>query len=102
MYFEICRHSTARPRITSKERSGIITKGQKPWVRFKSFLYQGASWTMTRPVVAKVEFHYGKLFPSGFIVTNLGTTSREVVKPCKGKPFDVTNQLELKGQGNLV
>lgn len=57
---------------------------------------------MTRPVVAKVEFHYGKLFPSGFIVTNLGTTSREVVKPCKGKPFDVTNQLELKGQGNLV
>ena len=52
---------------------------------------------MTRPVVAKVEFHYGELFPSGFIVTNLGTSSREVVEPCKGKPFDVTNQLELKG-----
>ena len=53
----------------------------KPVVRFKSFLYQAASWTMARRVVAKVEFHCGELFPRvGFIVTNLGTSSRAVVR----------------------
>ena len=46
----------------------------KPVFRFKSFLYQAASWTIARRVVAKVEFHCGELFPRvGFIVTNLGT-----------------------------
>src|ERR1700730_12640065 len=53
----------------------------KPVVRFKSFLYQAASWTIARRVVAKVEFHCGELFPRvGFIVTNLGTSSRAVVR----------------------
>ena len=53
----------------------------KPVVRFESFLYQAASWTMARRVVAKVEFHCGELFPRvGFIVTNLGTSSRAVVR----------------------
>ena len=48
----------------------------KPVFRFNSFLYQAASWTMTRRVVAKVEFHSGELFARvGFIVTNLGTSS---------------------------
>ena len=53
----------------------------KPVFRFKSFLYQAASWTIARRVVAKVEFHCGELFPRvGFIVTNLGTSSRAVVR----------------------
>jgi hypothetical protein len=53
----------------------------KPVVRYKSFFYQAASWTMARRVVAKVEFHRGELFPRvGFIVTNLGTSSRAVVR----------------------
>ncbi len=53
----------------------------KPVVWYKSFLYQAASWTKARRVVAKVEFHYGELFPRvGFIVTNLGTDSRAVVR----------------------
>jgi hypothetical protein len=44
----------------------------KPVMRYKSFLYQAASWKQARRVVAKVEFHYGELFPRvGFIVTNL-------------------------------
>jgi len=52
----------------------------KPLVRCKSFLYQAASWKTVRRVVAKVEFHFGELFPRvGFIVTNLGTSSRAVV-----------------------
>src|SRR6202040_2691567 len=53
----------------------------KPGFRFKTFRYQAASWTIARRVVAKVEFHCGELFPRvGFIVTNLGTSSRAVVR----------------------
>jgi hypothetical protein len=54
---------------------------QKPLVRYKSFLYQAASWKTARRVVAKVEFHSGELFPRvGFIVTNLTLPSRAVVR----------------------
>ena len=55
--------------------------GQKPVVWYKGFLYQAASWKTARRVVAKVEFHFGELFPRvGFIVTNLETESRAVVR----------------------
>jgi hypothetical protein len=36
----------------------------KPVVRYQSFLYQAVSWKMARRVVAKVEFHFGELFPA--------------------------------------
>jgi hypothetical protein len=53
----------------------------KPVVWYKSFLYQAASWKTARRVVAKVEFHFGELFPRvGFIVTNLEADSRAVVR----------------------
>jgi len=53
----------------------------KPVVRYKSFLYQAESWKKARRVVAKVEFHFGELFPRvGFIVTSLETDSRAVVR----------------------
>ena len=53
----------------------------KPVVWYKGFLYQAESWTKARRVVAKVEFHPGELFPRiGFIVTNLETDSRAVVR----------------------
>jgi Transposase DDE domain group 1 len=53
----------------------------KPVVWFRAFFYQAASWQTARRVVAKVEFHCGELFPRvGFIVTNLGTSSRAVVR----------------------
>jgi hypothetical protein len=53
----------------------------KPVVCYKGFLYQAASWKTARRVVAKVEFHFGELFPRvGFIVTNLETDSRAVVR----------------------
>jgi Transposase DDE domain group 1 len=55
--------------------------GHKPVVRYKSSLYQAGSWEKARRVVAKVEFHLGELFPRvGFIVTNLETDSRAVVR----------------------
>jgi len=53
----------------------------KPVVWYRSFLYQAASWKTARRVVAKVEFHLGELFPRvGFIVTNLETDNRAVVR----------------------
>jgi hypothetical protein len=53
----------------------------RPLVRYKSFLYEAESWNKARRVVAKVEFHGGELFPRvGFIVTNLETDSRAVVR----------------------
>jgi len=53
----------------------------KPVVWYKGFLYQAASWKTARRVVTKVEFHAGELFPRvGFIVTNLETPSRAVVR----------------------
>jgi hypothetical protein len=49
----------------------------KPVVWYKNFLYQAASWKTARRVVAKVEFHFGELFPRvGFIVTNLTLPSQ--------------------------
>ena len=39
---------------------------------YASFSYQAKSWSRKRRVVAKVEWHFGELFPRvGFIVTNL-------------------------------
>ena len=53
----------------------------KPKVYYESFLYQAQSWNKPRRVVAKVEWHYGELFPRiGFIVTNLNWHSKSVVR----------------------
>ena len=53
----------------------------KPVVWYKSFLYQAASWKTARRVAAKIEFHFGELFPRvGFIATNLETDSRAAVR----------------------
>ncbi len=76
------------PANDSLERdiAGLLTRpvgrpSHKPVVRYKSFLYQAASWNKARRVVAKVEFHAGELFPRvGFIVANLETDSRAVVR----------------------
>lgn len=62
-------------------RRPVGRPSHKPVVWYKSFLYQAASWKTARRVVAKVEFHFGELFPRvGFIVTNLETVSRAVVR----------------------
>ena len=47
---------------------------------YRSFRYQAASWSRSRRIVAKVEWHHGELFPRvGFIVTNLRYASKNVV-----------------------
>ena len=46
---------------------------EKPIVKYHDFTYQAATWSRSRRVVAKVEWHKDELFPRvGFIVTNLG------------------------------
>ncbi|MFY9720667.1 MAG: IS1380 family transposase [Candidatus Cybelea sp.] len=48
---------------------------------YRSFRYQAASWSRPRRVIAKVEWHFGELFPRvGFIVTNLRRKSKHVVE----------------------
>jgi hypothetical protein len=47
----------------------------------QNLFYQAASWTKARCVVAKVEFHFGELFPRvGVIVTNLTPSNWAVVR----------------------
>jgi len=61
--------------------SPVGRPGHKPVIWYKGFLYRAASWKTARRVVAKVEFHFGELFPRvGFIVANLETDSRAVVR----------------------
>jgi hypothetical protein len=51
----------------------------------KGFLYQAASWKTARRVVAKVDLHFGELFPRvGFIVTNLNLPGRAAAHPLSG------------------
>ncbi len=68
--------------LAEKLRSGNVHSADDwPVVRYEGFLYQAESWKKARRVVAKVEFHAGELFPRvGFIVTNLETDSRAVVR----------------------
>jgi hypothetical protein len=67
--------------ITELLTRPVSRPSHKPVFRYKSFLYQAESWKKARRVVAKVEFHAGELFPRvGFIVTNLDTSSRAVVR----------------------
>ena len=45
-----------------------------------NFTYQAESWTKSRRVVAKVEWHPGELYPRvGFIVTNMSRPAERVV-----------------------
>ena len=54
---------------------------KKPTVVYHSFRYQAAGWDIPRRVVAKNEVHAGERFAGiGFVVTNLGRKSSNVVK----------------------
>ncbi|MBM3624962.1 MAG: IS1380 family transposase [Alphaproteobacteria bacterium] len=47
---------------------------------YANFTYQAGSWTKSRRVVAKVEWHPGELYPRvGFIVTNMARRAESVV-----------------------
>jgi hypothetical protein len=53
---------------------------------YASFRYQAQSWSRSRRVVAKVEWHPGELLPRvGFIVTNLRRPAKKVVAFYNGR-----------------
>jgi hypothetical protein len=59
---------------------------RKPQVFHASFSYQAQSWTKSRRIVAKVEWHQGELYPRvGFIVTNLTRPAERVSKFYNGR-----------------
>ena len=84
------KYATRIPSNESLERdiAELLTRpvgrpNRKPVVWCKGFLYQAASRKTARRVVAKVAFHFDELFSRvGFIVTNLETDSRAVVRFC--------------------
>lgn len=89
--------------------SGLLRRpvgrpSHKPVVRFQSFRYQAERWTIARRVVAKVEFRYDELFPRvGFIVTNLETDNRAVVRLYnKRGTAEVDQGREGSGQADAV
>lgn len=54
--------------------------------RYASFHYRAKSWTKSRRIVAKVEFHPGELFPRvGFIVTNRNLPNERVLAFYNGR-----------------
>lgn len=69
-----------------KEIDFLLTRpddfpSSKPKVFYHSFTYQADTWKKARRVVAKLEWHIEELFPRvGFIVTNLKSTKKNVVK----------------------
>jgi hypothetical protein len=53
---------------------------------YASFRYQAQSWSRSRRVVAKVEWHPGELYPRvGFLVTNLSRSAERVVAFYNGR-----------------
>jgi hypothetical protein len=53
---------------------------------YASFRYRAQSWSRSRRVVAKVEWHPGELYPRvGFIVTNLHRSAKRVVAFYNGR-----------------
>jgi len=57
-----------------------------PIICYRDFRYQAGSWERARPVVAKVEWHQGELFPRvGFVVTNMRAKPQRVVRFYNGR-----------------
>ncbi|MFQ6676397.1 MAG: IS1380 family transposase [Fidelibacterota bacterium] len=77
LLYEEIRHLLTRP---------IGRPPRKPIVLLHDFMYQAASWSRPRRVVAKVEWHQGELFPRlGFIVTNMSAKAQGVVHFYNGR-----------------
>ncbi len=59
---------------------------KRPVILYDAFWYRAGSWYRARRVVAKVEWHRGKLFPRvGFIVTNMTAGPEGVVRFYNGR-----------------
>ena len=66
---------------------------RRPIVSYYDFTYQAQSWSISRRVVAKVEWHQGELFPRvGFIVTNLSYPPKGIVRFYNGRGSGAVDQ----------
>jgi hypothetical protein len=69
-------------------------------VKYMNLEYQAGSWDRARRVVAKIEWHFGKLFPRYyFIVTNSRLAASKVVKVYNGRE-DVEHRIK-EGKNTL-
>jgi hypothetical protein len=69
-------------------------------VKYVDLQYQAGSWDRPRRVVAKIEWHFGELFPRYyFVVTNSRLASSKVVKVYNGRG-DVENRIK-EGKNTL-
>ncbi len=69
-------------------------------VKYVNLEYQAGSWDRARRVVAKIEWHFGELFPRYyFIVTQSKLAACKVVKVYKGRG-DVENRIK-EGKNTL-
>jgi len=74
-------NSVLEGKIRHLMRRPVGRPSRRPKVFYHSFEYQAGTWERPRRVVAKVEWHMELLFPKvGFIVTNLRSRSKSVVK----------------------
>jgi hypothetical protein len=72
--------SAAPATILCSASINSATSPKAPIVLYQDFSYQAVGWKHSCRVIAKVEWHRGELFPGvGFIVTNLGAQSKNVV-----------------------
>lgn len=70
--YEEIDHLTTRP---------VGRPSLKPKVFYHYFFYRAKSWSTSRRIIAKIEWHQGELFPRvGFIVTNLSAKAEKVVR----------------------
>jgi hypothetical protein len=69
-------------------------------VRIVDLPYQAKSWSRSRRVVAKIEWHRGELFPRiGFVVTNSRLSAGKVIKVYNGRG-NVENRIK-EGKNTL-
>jgi Transposase DDE domain group 1 len=69
-------------------------------VKMVDLQYQAKSWSKPRRVVAKIEWHRGKLFPRiGFVVTNSRLLSGKVLRVYNGRG-DMENRIK-EGKNTL-
>ncbi len=69
-------------------------------VKYVNLEYQAGSWDRARRMVAKIEWHFGELFPRYyFIVTNSRLAASKVVKVYNGRG-DVENRIK-EGKNTL-
>jgi hypothetical protein len=77
--------------VLQREITHLLTRpaqwpSRNPIVSYHDFVYQAQSWSVSRRVVAKVEWHQGELFPRvGFIVTNLSYPTIGIVRFYNGR-----------------